>query len=303
MTRGGLLVIGCHGQVGSELVLGAGRAGIPCQGLGHAELDLADPGSIEARIGAAAAAALVVNTGAYTAVDRAESEPERAFAVNAHGVAALAAACARRGLPLVHVSTDYVFDGSQRIPWREGDPIRPLGVYGASKAAGELAVRCIQPRHILLRTSGIFSPRGRNFPRAIVEGALSGRPTRVVDDQIVCPTWAADLADAILGLARRALDGETLAWDTYHYCGSGETSWHGFACELMRLLRGLGVRAADPEATDTESFGAPARRPAYSALDCRRIEQRFGIARRPWRDHLPGLVEALLRQRAAEQPA
>lgn len=302
MTAGGLLVIGCHGQVGSELVAGAARAGIACRGFGHADLDLADPAAVESRIGPAKGA-IVINTGAYTEVDGAEGQPAHAFAVNAQGVAALASACARRGLPLIHISTDYVFDGTRRTPWREEDPVRPLGVYGASKAAGELAVRSIQPQHLLLRTSGIFSPRGRNFPRAIVERALAGRPVRVVNDQTVCPTWAADLADATIELAYRALRGEAPAWGTYHYCGRGEANWHGFACELMRLLRERGVRAADPEAVDTASFGAAARRPAYSVLDCNRIRERFGIEQRDWRRRLPGLVEALLRERRAEQPA
>jgi dTDP-4-dehydrorhamnose reductase len=299
---GGILILGSEGQVGAELVQGAGRDGIACEGLTHTSCDLADAETVKGRI-AATSASMVVNAAAYTAVDRAEAEAEQAFAVNAQGVAALAASCARRGLPLIHISTDYVFDGNGRTPWREEDPVRPLSVYGASKAAGELAVRTIQPRHIILRTCGVFSPRGTNFPRTIVERALGGRKLRVVNDQIVCPTWAADLADAILTIARRILAGMDLAWGTYHYCGRGETNWYDFACDLMQGLRQRGFQVADPEPTDTASFGAPARRPAYSVLDCSRIEQRFGLAPRPWRDRLPGLVDGLAQQRAAAQPA
>ena len=301
-SEAGIVVIGSAGQVGFEAVEHARRRGLACVGLTREDLDLGSAAAVHACL-ATTSARLVVNAGAYTAVDRAEREPERAFAVNGQGVAALAAACARRGLPLIHFTTDYVFDGAARSPWREADAINPLSVYGASKAAGELAVRTIHPQHIILRTSGVFSARGRNFPKAVLDRAMRGEKLRVVDDQTVCPTWAADVAEAAVALAQRHLGGAVLDWGTYHYCGRGETSWDGFARELLACYRALGGTAIDPEPVSSAAFGAAARRPAYSVLDCSRIEARYGIRPRAWREHLPDLVAGIVEASRAEPPA
>lgn len=292
-TEGEVLVIGSTGQIGFEIVQHARLRGLSCVGPAHRDLDLASAASIHAGI-ATTPARLVVNVGAYTAVDRAEREPERAFAVNGQGVAELASACARRGLPLVQFSTDYVFDGARASPWRESDGPNPISVYGASKMAGEHAVRTIVARHVVIRTSGVFSARGRNFPKAILDRALRGESLRVVRDQTVCPTWAADVAEAAVTLMQRYFADGALVWGTYHYCGRGETSWDGFARELLACYRALGGDSDDPQPVSSAEFAAAARRPPYSVLDCSRIEAQYGIRPRDWRDRLPALVAGIV---------
>jgi dTDP-4-dehydrorhamnose reductase len=237
---------------------------------------VADAGAVEAAL-ARSGAAVAVNVAAYTAVDRAESEAEAAFAANGQGAAIVAVTARRHEIPLIHVSTDFVFgDRAERRPWREDDPIAPLSVYGASKAAGELAVRAIQPRHVIIRTAGIFSRHRRNFVRAILTAAVEGRPLSVVDDQVTCPTPAGDVADTILAIALGIGEGAS-AWGTFHYCAADAVTWHEFANAILAEYAALGGARPTLTPVGSTAFGARARRPAYSVLDCGRIA-------REWKD-------------------
>lgn len=279
-----LLVTGVQGQLGSELLLRGKRQGFAVVGLNRAELDIADEAAV-ARAVADAKPDLVVNAAAYTAVDLAETETERAFAINADGPRNLARACAAGGMPLIHVSTDYVFDGASSAGYREDDPVAPLNVYGASKEAGERAVREELPAHVILRTAWVYSSHGRNFVLTMLQLAGKQDVLKVVADQHGSPTSAADLADAILTVARRIGQGAT-GWGTFHFAGGGVTSWHGFAAAVMELCLPTGQPRPELVPIATVDFPRPARRPANSVLDCTRIGQVHGIVPRSWREAL-----------------
>lgn len=290
-----LLVFGREGQVGIELAARAGHLGFELDGPTRRQGDVTDIGAVEAAF-ARGGASVAVNVAAYTAVDRAESEAEAAFAANGQGAAIVAAAARRHEMPLIHVSTDFVFgDRAEKRPWREDDPIAPLSVYGASKAAGELAVRAIQPRHVIIRTAGIFSRHRRNFVKAILAAAVEGRPLNVVDDQVTCPTPAGDVADAILAIARGLGEGGS-AWGSFHYCATEAVTWHGFADAILAEYEGLGHARPTLTPVNSTVFGARARRPAYSVLDCGRIAREWGIGQRPWRAALPAIAAAIVKR-------
>jgi dTDP-4-dehydrorhamnose reductase len=279
-----LLVTGASGQLGCEL-LARGRArGWAVLGRTRADLDISDRDAVLREVADAGAEA-VLNAAAYTAVDLAEQERERAFAVNAAGPGHLAEACAAHGLPLIHVSTDYVFDGTKTGAYREDDPVAPINVYGASKEAGERAVREALPAHVILRTSWVYSSHGRNFVRTMRQLAAERDTLKVVADQHGCPTSAADLAEAMLdvadGLARGAA-----GHGTFHFAGAGVTSWHGFAAAVMDDCLPPGQTRPLLVPIATTAFPRPAARPANSVLDCRLIGQVWGITPRPWREAL-----------------
>jgi len=287
-----LLVTGASGQLGRALVEAA--EGVALVALDRAALDVTDAGAVRRAV-EAHAPDVVVNAAAYTAVDRAEAEPERAFAVNRDGAANLASACAAAGVPLLHVSTDYVFDGAKGTPYVEDDAPNPLGVYGRSKWEGEEAVRARLERHVIVRTAWVFGAHGHNFVRTILRLAAERETLRVVADQRGCPTAADDLARALLGVARAVIEVPG-RWGTYHYAGQPPTSWYGFAeavVEEARMWRSLAVRDVVPIRTD--EYPTAARRPAEVALDCARIEAAFGIAAAPWRPALARVVARLLR--------
>ncbi len=279
-----LLVTGAAGQLGCELMRRGPARGFGTVGLARAELDIADESAV-GRVIDRAEPSLVVNAAAYTAVDQAESEPERAHAVNATGPRNLARACAARGLPLIHVSTDYVFDGAKRSGYVEDDPVAPLGVYGASKEAGERAIRDELPAHVILRTAWVYSSHGRNFVLTMLQLAARQDVLRIVGDQHGSPTAAGDLADAILTIACR-LDGTADRYGTFHFAGDGVTNWAGFAQGVMELClpRGRPVPTVVPIAT--AEFPRPARRPANSVLLCGKIGRVHKIVPRPWREAL-----------------
>jgi dTDP-4-dehydrorhamnose reductase len=232
--------------------------------------------------------AVVVNAAAYTAVDRAEAEPARCFAVNRDGAGVVADACARARVPLIHVSTDYVFDGTQAEPYREYDAPSPINVYGASKAAGEALVRAATRRHVILRTAWVFGPDGRNFLRTVQRLAEAGRPLRIVADQLGCPTPAAALAEAIAAMAGRIITGDG-AWGIFHLAGTPPTSWHGFAQAIVAAIR-PGHPAPPVLPITTADYPTAARRPAQSMLACRRILASYGIDQPDWRRALDGHV-------------
>ena len=228
MTR--LLILGAQGQVGAALAAHAQAAGIPCDALTRAECDITERAAVARAV---AGGGFVVNCAAYTAVDRAEVEAATAQAVNAAGAGNVAAACAQAGVPLVHLSTDYVFDGESRAPMREDDPPRPLSVYGRSKLAGEVAVRDLHRAHVILRTSWVFSAHGQNFVKTMLRLAQARSQLRVVDDQIGGPTAADDIAQAILAVVAIASRPGFAGWGTYHFSGAPPVSWCAFARAIL----------------------------------------------------------------------
>ena len=263
--------------------------------MGRPEFDFDRPETIEPAF-RAAAPWLVVNAAAYTAVDRAEADEAAAFRANCDGPEMLARLCAAAGIPLIHVSTDYVFDGDKPSPYVETDPVGPRGVYGASKLAGETAVLTSGARAIILRTSWVYAATGHNFVRTMLTLARTRDALRVVADQHGCPTAAADLAAAVLAIAARL---EAEGWDdfragVFHAAGSGETTWHRFAQAVFREASRHGAKTpASVAAISTAAYPTEARRPANSRLDCGRLEAVFGIRLPDWRDSLARTVDEI----------
>lgn len=294
-----ILLLGGNGQVGFELlhhlaplgeIVATTRSGLLPDGRACLAADLSEPGSLPDLV-ARAAPDLVVNAGAYTAVDRAEDEPELAFRVNAEAPGALAAACARAGIPIVHYSTDYVFDGSGTRPYREADAIAPLGAYGASKWAGEQAVRDSGAAHKIFRLCWVYGPRGGNFLLTMLRLARERDRLRVVADQRGTPTPARWIADA----TARALQARPEASGTWHLAAGGQASWFDFAREIVgqAAARGLVERAPQVEAISTAEFPTRARRPAWSVLDTTALASDFGVSLPDWREGVGACLDAL----------
>jgi len=289
-----LLIIGSNGQLGWELVRQGRERGFDIVPLDLPEFDLTDASELK-RVVSRTGASLVINAAAYTAVDKAESEPDLAFAVNRDGPAYLASLCHEREVPLIHISTDYVFDGTKKDPYRETDPVSPLGVYGRSKEEGERAVRDRLPEHLIIRTAWLYGLHGNNFVKTMLRLGRERETVQVVADQYGCPTSAADLAEAILHMASRIAEKKPIAWGTYHCCGRGVTTWHGFAEAIFDAAGGhdsFRVKMVMP--ITTEEYPTPAKRPANSALDCSLIAEHFGIRTRPWRESLSKMIPLLL---------
>ncbi len=283
-----ILVTGGGGQVARAL--GAAAGGRELRVVGRPAFDFDRPETVRSVLDVARPA-LVVNAAAYTAVDQAEREPEAALRANRDGPAALAAWCGAHGARLIHISTDYVFDGTKGAPYVEDDATGPTGVYGASKLAGEQAVLASGARALILRTSWVYAESGRNFVLTMLNAARRTDRLRVVADQRGCPTAAADLAAAILALSD-AWDGST--GGVYHAAGSGATTWHGLAEAVFARAAAHGM--ARPEVTPiaTADWPTPARRPADSRLDCRRLAQDFAVTLPPWQDSVARTVDAAL---------
>lgn len=288
-----IAVTGLKGQLAESLAERAQAAGtIAVVRLGRPALDLAHPADFARTIGAAKPD-VVVNAAAYTAVDRAESEPEATFAINRDGAGAVATAAAALGLPLIHVSTDYVFDGSKETPYREDDTPAPTGVYGASKLAGEQAVRQAQPRHIIMRTAWVYSPFGHNFLKTMLRLAAERDEIRVVDDQLGNPTSALDLADSVLAAAHLMVVRDDMA-GTFHVAGRGEASWAQFAAHIMETSRRMGGPSARITAITTRDYPTPTRRPQNSRLDCSKFEQIIGKPLPDWQSSSAACIARLL---------
>jgi dTDP-4-dehydrorhamnose reductase len=289
-----VLVLGTGGQLGFELMRASWPAGITVTGVAYPDFDLTRDGDV-ARVIGEHQPDMLVNATAHTAVDKAESEPELAFRLNRDGPADMAAACAARGIPLIHVSTDYVFDGTKPAPYTEDDPVCPIGVYGASKAAGEAAVRAALPRHLIFRTSWVYSAHGANFVKTMLRYGAEREEMRVVADQHGAPTAAADLAAAIVAMAERIqADPGTVAWGTYHLTGGGATTWHGFAERIFQRLEARTGKRPRLTAIATTDYPTPAKRPANSRLDCSRVKERLGISCPPWEESLDRVLDELL---------
>jgi dTDP-4-dehydrorhamnose reductase len=286
-----LLVLGAGGQVGHELSRRTWPVGYTVVALDRAGLDITAREAVFAAV-AREHPDVVVNAAAHTAVDRAENEPEAAWAANCIGPVNLAAACRVAAIPLIHLSTDYVFDGTKPGPYREDDPVAPLGVYGNSKEAGERAVREIAPQHVILRTAWVYAAQGRNFAKTMLRLAGERPVLRVVADQIGSPTSAVDIAAAIAVIIA-ALAAGNRSWGTYHFAGGGAVSWHGFAEAIFELAAPWRGPAPKVEAITTADYPTPATRPANSVLGCTRIGEAFGIVPRPWRDQIADVIREL----------
>ncbi|HJQ57117.1 MAG TPA: dTDP-4-dehydrorhamnose reductase [Vineibacter sp.] len=287
-----LLVFGAGGQLGREIADTVRRQGVVATLLSHAEADIADRAAVAAAM-ARAAPSVVVNAAAYTKVDQAEIEPSQAEQGNREGPAALADACARAGVPLIHISTDYVFDGSKPAPYVEADPVAPLGVYGVSKEAGEREVRARLDRHVILRTAWVYGVYGHNFLKTMLNLARQKDSWGVVADQRGNPTATADLAEAVLAAAAQAAAG-TASWGTYHFAGNGAATWHDFASEIVDAQSRFTGRRPTVNAITTADYPTRARRPANSCLDSSRFAATFGVTARPWRERTREVVGALL---------
>ncbi|WP_342669621.1 dTDP-4-dehydrorhamnose reductase [Azospirillum thiophilum] len=287
-----ILVLGSNGQLGFELMRAGWAPGTDLVGLPYPEFDVTRPGDVEKAV-ATHAPDLLVNATAHTAVDKAESEVDLSFAINRDGPGAMAAACAARGIPFIHVSTDYVFDGTKDGIYSEDDPINPLGVYGASKAAGEEAVRAATPHHVILRTSWVYSAYGNNFVKTMLRFGKEREEMRVVADQHGSPTAAADLAAAIVQIAGTIERTGAAAWGTYHLTGSGYTTWHEFAEHIFQRLEERTGKRPRLTAIGTADYPTPAHRPANSRLDCSRAGEMLGVSCPPWRESVDRVIDEL----------
>ena len=281
-----LLVLGAGGQIGRALVE---RAGAAARGVDAAECDVCDEASVAQAL-SAPDLWVVVNCAAYTAVDSAESERERAFAINAEGAANVARVAAARGLPLIHLSTDYVYAGTKAGPYREDDPVAPINAYGASKAAGDSAVAAANPAHLLLRVSWVFGVHGSNFVKTMLRLGRERGELRIVADQLGGPTEARDIADAILALAVACRRPGFSAWGTYHFSGAPSVSWHQFAEAIFARIRSPSPRLVPISSSE---YRTAAARPLNSTLDCSRIRQVFGLEQPDWRIALTRVLEQL----------
>ncbi len=288
-----VLIAGREGQLARALL--ARLAGYELTALEPPELDLTSRDSIAAAM-ETARPDLVINAAAYTAVDRAEDEPALARAVNATGAGWLAEAAAARGAPFVHVSTDYVFDGTKGAPYVETDPVRPLGVYGATKEEGERQVLAANPRSAVIRTAWVCSPDGANFVKTMLRLAKERDEIRVVADQHGAPTFAADLADAIARMAPRLLAAQAgdEAFGIFHLSGAPHTTWHGFTQEILAQAGARGHRVPKLTPIATADYPTKAQRPADGRLDCGKIARVHGIQAAEWRVSLGRCLDVLV---------
>jgi dTDP-4-dehydrorhamnose reductase len=294
---GPVVVFGAAGQVGREL-LKQPSIGLPVVGFTRGDVDISDAAAVRVVINRLGPS-VIVNAAAYTAVDKAESDAERAFAVNEQGARNLAQAAQSHRSTLIHISTDYVFDGRKREPYVEDDPVNPLSVYGRSKQAGERLVTADCERHIILRTAWVCGTYGSNFVKTMLR--LAGeREVRVVADQRGTPTSAGDLAAAIFAIITMLSEGHD-AFGTFHLTNSGATTWHGVAAHIFAWLAANGRTAPHLEAITTAEYPTPAARPTYSILDCGRIFQAYGVALRPWERALDDILSGLHNDPAEQQ--
>ena len=293
-----ILLAGVNGQVGHALLRAFSEQNVHCISLDRTQLDLTDAEAIRRAV-EAIKPDLIVNPAAYTAVDKAESEPELAYAINAAAPQVLAEEAAKIGARLIHFSTDYVYSGTKSGVYVEEDPTQPLSVYGKSKLAGEDAIRAVGVPHLIFRTSWVYGAYGKNFMKTILRLAAERDELRIVADQFGAPTSSSSIADAVL--AAMGLWNNDLA-GTYHLVNAGRTSWHGFALAIVQeynrilLARNLSPLKAKPEnihAVTTQEYPTPAVRPANSCLDCSKLLRDFSVRLPDWREALVAELEQL----------
>ncbi len=282
-----VLITGCHGQVGQELMALAASYGCKAIGFDRSTLDITDQKSVQ-KIVTEKQPDAVINAAAYTAVDRAESDAEAALAVNATAVGYLAQTCTDLNIPLIHISTDYLFDGSKRGAYSEDDVISPLGIYGETKRAGEEAVRNICRSYYILRTSWVFSSHGNNFVKTMLRLGAERETLGVVADQQGKPTSASEIAKTIYVM----LMSNKRAWGTYHIAQPDVTTWFGFAETIFSEAKqqGIQLRINRLNAITTDDYPTPAKRPVNSELDCSKLEKTFEIELKPWSESLSNVI-------------
>jgi dTDP-4-dehydrorhamnose reductase len=290
-----IAVTGRSGQVVQSLLERAKAGNVEVHAVGRPDLDLARPETVVAALLALRPDA-IVNAAAYTAVDLAESEPALAHEINATGAGAVARAGAQLDIPIVHLSTDYVFDGSLGRPYREDDATGPLGVYGASKLAGEAAVAAANANHAILRTAWVYSPFGKNFARTMLTLANTRDEISVVSDQLGSPTNALDIADGVITVVRNLIDRPAAPElrGTFHMTGAGETNWAEFAQAIFAISAEVGGPSARVRPIPTSAYPTPARRPANSRLDNSRLANVHGVRLPDWQPSLRGCIERLV---------
>lgn len=292
-----ILVVGRYGQVARALEARSSLQSLALECWGRPDLDVCQPDLIEAVL-EEVQPRLIVNAAAYTAVDQAESEAELAFAVNSEGPGNLARAAARMKVPIIHISTDYVFDGTKTRPYQETDPTAPLGVYGRSKLEGEQQVAAGNPDHIILRTAWVYSPFGKNFVKTMLRVAEGRDELSVVHDQVGNPTSAFDIAEGILELASQIVERRGLRDPgIYHMTGAGHASWAEFAEHVFAVSAPLGGPAARVRRITTADYPTPTRRPQNSRLDGARLLQAFGIKLPQWQASADACVQRLIREK------
>jgi dTDP-4-dehydrorhamnose reductase len=289
-----LLLLGGAGQVGTEARALALPKGVRIFAPPRSAVDLEDSAAIS-NIVAAEPWSAVINAAGYTNVDGAESAEAKAAAINATAPALLAAETGRRGIPLIHISTDYVFNGRKGAPYVEDDAPAPLNAYGRGKLAGESGVRGANPRHVILRTAWVYSPYGKNFVRTVLRLAQERDRLTIVDDQHGCPTAARDIARSCTDIALRcARDQERASYGTYHFAGAGEATWFEFATAIVELASGRTRRSPQVVPIRTVDYPTPALRPADARLDCTKISRSFDVTMRPWREALAETIDRML---------
>ena len=289
-----ILITGAKGQLGTELLRQSTDRGFSAFPVDLPEVDITSSDPVRAAIHDAGAS-LVINCAAYTQVDMAESQEMLAYKVNSLGPAILAHVCSEAKIPLIHISTDFVFDGRQQTPYLETDPASPISVYGKSKAAGDAVVEKILNRHIILRTAWLYALHGQNFVRTILKLGAERDTVKVVSDQLGCPTCAVDLAETLLTLAEAIRTQGEIAWGTYHYCGKGVISWHEFAQAILDIAKPyISLKTSQVDPITTDQYPTPAKRPTYSVLNCEKIQNEFGIYPKPWRESLEKMIYLML---------
>jgi dTDP-4-dehydrorhamnose reductase len=287
-----ILVFGGNGQLGQSLVQAATSRSLPLRVLAHAEVDIADEAAVAAAL-MRWRPTLVVNAAAYTRVDLAESEADAAARTNEIAAGLLGSACARADIAMIHVSTDYVFDGTKAEAYLESDPVSPLNVYGRTKAAGEAALRRTLKHHVIIRTAWVYSEFGQNFLKAMLRLIQTRDELRVVDDQHGTPTSARDIAEAIVFIAPQVLREEEV-WGTYHFTAGGATTWHGFARRIAAQQAAFTGRHPRILPISTAEYPTAAKRPFNSRLDCRLFARTFGFSANHWTESVDATVKTLL---------
>jgi dTDP-4-dehydrorhamnose reductase len=290
-----IVVTGRQGQIARALFEADSALGVEVTTVGRPELDLAEPETIEPAL-RAASPDVVVNAAAYTAVDQAESEPEIPAKINKDGAGAVAAAATALGAPIIHLSTDYVFDGAKTSAYVEDDPVAPASAYGATKLAGEQAVAAANCDHLILRTSWVYAPYGKNFVRTMLALAETREEVRVVADQRGCPTYASDIAQAIIRIAQNLLKdrSDPRIRGIFHLAGSGETTWAGLADAIFEYLAGKSRRRPILTPITSAQYPTPARRPANSRLNCAKLASIHGIELPHWQESLATCLKRLV---------
>lgn len=291
-----IFLIGSQGQLGWELFRQGKELGFEIKDVDRPQFDITDPDQVT-NIISDFEPSLVINSAAYTNVDGAETQKDLAFLVNRDAPAHLAELCSSAGIPLIHFSTDYVFNGEKDVPYKETDTVSPLNIYGQSKLEGEISIRSRLNKHIIIRTSWLYGIHGQNFVKTMLSLGKEKESIQVVADQFGSPTNAADLSESVLTIVSTIQNRAKIQWGTYHYCGQGITSWYGFSKAIFDIAKKISpLKIQHVEPVSSNSFASKSSRPAFSALDCERIKKHFCIHTKPWRQSLNIMINRLFNE-------